>query len=218
MNLSTDFPDNDEDGQPKMSPRTKIQLQIDQFKQMIDFMDFKFEAQFQQKDKEFMLAYRNHVNHVQKELNELKEKCNDQVFMALKKKKIESLEKKLSQIRKQALFLGDMSEMHQKAIKSKKIQVDEEEREKVFLQEQIIKQRNESKKLKQNLHQATMEYDALYQQAQEFIANCNDKDKVMELLEILEQTEEQKQAHIKALENKEKKEERKKDQKANYIE
>ena len=47
MNLSTDFPDNDEDGQPKMSPRTKIQLQIDQFKQMIDFMDFKFEAQFQ---------------------------------------------------------------------------------------------------------------------------------------------------------------------------
>lgn len=82
-----------------------------------------------------MLAYRNHVNHVQKELNELKEKCNDQVFMALKKKKIESLEKKLSQIRKQALFLGDMSEMHQKAIKSKKIQVDEEEREKVFLQE-----------------------------------------------------------------------------------
>ena len=165
-----------------------------------------------------MLAYRNHVNHVQKELNELKEKCNDQVFMALKKKKIESLEKKLSQIRKQALFLGDMSEMHQKAIKSKKIQVDEEEREKVFLQEQIIKQRNESKKLKQNLHQATMEYDALYQQAQEFIANCNDKDKVMELLEILEQTEEQKQAHIKALENKEKKEERKKDQKANYIE
>lgn len=82
--------------------------------------------------------------------------------MALKKKKIESLEKKLSQIRKQALFLGDMSEMHQKAIKSKKIEVDEEEREKVFLQEQIIKQRNESKKIKSKLHSATLEYDILY--------------------------------------------------------
>jgi hypothetical protein len=41
----------------------------------------------------------------------------------------------LGQIRKQALFLGDMSEMHQKAIKERKLQVDEEEREKVFLQE-----------------------------------------------------------------------------------
>ena len=41
-----------------------------------------------------------------------------------------------------------MSLMHKNAIKSKKIEVDEEEREKVFLQEQIIKQRNESKKMK----------------------------------------------------------------------
>ena len=29
---------------------------------MIEFMDFKFEAAFQQKDKEFMIAYREHVN------------------------------------------------------------------------------------------------------------------------------------------------------------
>ena len=35
------------------------------------------------------------VQEIQKELNDLKDKCNDQVFMTLKKKKIESLEKKL---------------------------------------------------------------------------------------------------------------------------
>jgi len=41
--------------------------------------------------------------------------------MELKKKKIETLENKLGQIRKQALFLGDMSEMHQKAIKERRL-------------------------------------------------------------------------------------------------
>ena len=47
--------------------------------------------------------------------------------------KIETLETKLGQIRKQALFLGDMSELHRKEIKSKKLEVDEKERDKVFL-------------------------------------------------------------------------------------
>ena len=38
--------------------------------------------------------------------------------MEIKMKKIETLETKLNQIRKQALFLGDMSELHRKDIKS----------------------------------------------------------------------------------------------------
>ncbi len=55
-----------------------------------------------------------------------------------------------------------MSEMHQKKIKEKKLQVDEEDRDKVFLQEQIIKCRNESTKIKQKLAKASQEYDVLY--------------------------------------------------------
>lgn len=95
-----------------------------------------------------MIAYRAHIKEIQLEIDQLKADSNDARYLELKNKKIETLETKLGQIRKQALFLGDMSEMHQKAIKERKLQVDEEEREKVFLQEQIIKARNESKKIK----------------------------------------------------------------------
>ena len=87
--------DDDEDGQPKLSPRSQCKQYTDQFLEMIEYMDFKFEAAFQQKDKEFMMAYRDHVQMIQAELNDLKRNCNDDVYMDLKKKKIESLEKKL---------------------------------------------------------------------------------------------------------------------------
>ena len=43
--------------------------------------------------------------------------------------------------------------------------MDEEEREKVFLQEQIIKARNESKRIKLKLSQASQDYDELYAEA-----------------------------------------------------
>ena len=64
-----------------------------------------------------MVAYREHIKLIQKEIDQQKEKCKDTKYMEEKKTKIETLEKKLGQIRKQALFLGDMSEMHSKAIK-----------------------------------------------------------------------------------------------------
>ena len=106
--------------------------------------------------------------------------------------KIETLETKLGQIRKQALFLGDMSELHRKEIKSKKLEVDEKERDKVFLQEQLIKARNESNRIKGQLYKSSQRYDSLYVQAQEFLKNCDDKDKIKELLQILDETNEDK--------------------------
>ena len=59
-----------------------------------------------------MIAYRAHIKEIQKEIDQLKADSNDQRYLELKNKKIETLETKLGQIRKQALFLGDMSEMH----------------------------------------------------------------------------------------------------------
>ena len=55
---------------------------------MIKFMDFSFERAFQQKDKEFMIAYRSHIKEIQKEIDQLKADSNDQRYMELKKKKI----------------------------------------------------------------------------------------------------------------------------------
>ena len=68
------------------------------------------------------------------------------------------------------------------------------------------------------MYNATQEYDILYQQAQDFINNCDDKEKVMELLEILEQSDEQKQAHLLAIDNKQRKEEKELEAKPNQIE
>lgn len=95
-----------------------------------------------------MVAYREHIKFIQEEIDKLKKESNNEKYLEKKKEKIQSLESKLSQIRKQALFLGDMSEMHSKAIKEKKLAVDEDERDKVFLQEQIIKERNKAFKIK----------------------------------------------------------------------
>ena len=83
-------------------------------------------------------------------------------YLEKKKEKIQSLESKLGQIRKQALFLGDMSEMHCKSIKDKKLAVAEDERDKVFFQEQIIKERNKTVQIKQALKAASDKYDSMY--------------------------------------------------------
>ena len=97
------------------------------------------------------------------------------------------------------MFLGDMSEMHKKAIKERKLMNDEEKREKTFLQQQVQKARNESKKIKEKLQLASENYDDVYSQAQEFLQNCPDKSKCEELLRILDQTDEDKQDELKAI-------------------
>lgn len=63
-------------------------------------MDFSFEKVFQKKDKEFMIAYREHIQTIQTEIDSMKASTNDSNYMKLKNEKIESLENKLQQIRK----------------------------------------------------------------------------------------------------------------------
>ncbi len=101
----------------EMSGQQKIEYFIKRFDTQIKWMDFSFEKVFQKKDKEFMIAYREHIQTIQNEIDSMKASTNDSNYMKLKNEKIESLENKLQQIRKQALFIGNMSEMHKKAIK-----------------------------------------------------------------------------------------------------
>ena len=61
----------------------------------------------------------------------------------------------------------------------------------------MIKARNDSKRVKENLQKATHEYDELYVQAQEFLRNCDDRDKCAELLAILDQTDEDRESEQK---------------------
>ena len=55
-----------------------------------------------------------------------------------------------------------MSEMHNRAIKEKKLKADLAEGDKSFFQNQLLKHRDLQKRVKAQLHSATSEYDELY--------------------------------------------------------
>ena len=59
----------------------KITNMVKGFDEMIEYMDFSFEMAFQQKDNEFMLAYREHIKMIQEEINRLKVNSEDQRYM-----------------------------------------------------------------------------------------------------------------------------------------
>ena len=52
-----------------------------------------------------------------------------------------------------------MSEMHRKKLKKLKVKLDEDESDKTFLEKQIQKARDQNKAFKEELSQATSEYD-----------------------------------------------------------
>lgn len=146
--------------------------------------------------------------------------------MTIKQQKIQTLEDKLSKIRDCALFLGDMSEMHRKTISKSfkcfgytsnvedyKQKVDENDEDKRFLEDQLKKSRVVSTQVKTQLSQATTEYDELYKQAQHFIQNSKDKDKINQLLGLLDPTERERlQAEYKKQEEHKAKKDAKKEQ------
>ena len=68
--------------------------------------------------------------------------------MALKTIKIKELEKKLMKIREAAMFLGDMSELHKRAIKDMKRHLDELEFDKTFLEKQMEKAKESNRQIK----------------------------------------------------------------------
>jgi len=68
--------------------------------------------------------------------------------MQLKAEKLSNLWNKLNLIKKNALFLGEMSEMHKKAITFVRKRVEELESDKRFLENMAEKSKTESKNLK----------------------------------------------------------------------
>ena len=85
---------------------------------------------------------------------------------------------KLSKIRQSALFLGDISIFHEKALKSTQNKNKELKDNQKFLEEMIMKERVARKKLKEAISRESNESDLLFSQAQDFILNCKDEAKV----------------------------------------
>ena len=80
--------DADGDDQNKMKGKDKIEALVRDFEEMIQFMDFSFETAFQQKDNEFMVAYRDHIKSIQIEIDKIKGESNDAKYTEKKKEKI----------------------------------------------------------------------------------------------------------------------------------
>jgi benzoyl-CoA reductase/2-hydroxyglutaryl-CoA dehydratase subunit BcrC/BadD/HgdB len=85
---------------------------------------------------------------------------------------IASFQTKLSKIRQSALFLGDITIFHEKALKSTQTKNKELKDNQKFLEEMILKERIARKKLKEAISRESTESDLLYSQAQDFILNC----------------------------------------------
>ena len=82
-----------------------------------------------------------------------------------------------------------MSEMHRKQIRDMRQKVYEHGLDKRFLEDQIQKARVVNSQVKSQLQKATNEYDDLYRQAQHFIQNSRDHDKITQLLGLLDPEE-----------------------------
>lgn len=85
-----------------------------------------------------------------------------------------------------------MSEMHRKTIKQFKQKVFEHDSDKRFLEDQLNKARLVNTQVKTRLKSATEEYDELYKQAQFFIQNSKDHEKITQLLGLLDPAEREK--------------------------
>ena len=73
--------------------------------------------------------------------------------------------KKLDKIKKSALFLGDMSIMHEQALKSTDLKTRELKDDLKFFEEMILKERVARKNVKEAISKESSEYELLFQQA-----------------------------------------------------
>ena len=99
---------------------------------------------------------------------------------------IANFQTKLSKIRESALFLGDISIFHERALKSTQNKNKELKDNQKFLEEMILKERVTRKKLKEAISRESTEADLLYAQAQDFMLHCKDEAKVKQLLSMLD--------------------------------
>jgi hypothetical protein len=142
-----------------------------------------------------------HVAEIKKDIERLKFESTD--LKAQNKKRQENItmfQGKLQKIREGALFLGDITQYHERAIKHKEHQNRNRETDQKFLENMILRERVARKKLKEAITKETMEQDLLFAQALEFMEKCPDVDKKRELLAMM--SEDKRKQLLQALERK----------------
>lgn len=98
---------------------------------------------------------------------------------------IKMFQAKLHKIREGALFLGDVTQYHERALKHSKNKNKDRESDQKFFENMILRERVARKKMKEAINKETTEADLLFQQALEFMEKCPDKTKKEELLAMM---------------------------------
>ena len=130
----------------KVSVEEMIERNLVEIQEMIAFLDYSFERAFTMNEKNYILAYKTHAVKIQDDIDKMRnETFNQQLQMETKNKKIDEFASRLASIKTSALFMGEMSEFHAKAMKdlNGKDRVNEDEIR--FLEEMLHKERVESR-------------------------------------------------------------------------
>mmetsp|Transcript_9962 Transcript_9962/g.14040 ORF Transcript_9962/g.14040 Transcript_9962/m.14040 type:complete len:174 (-) Transcript_9962:57-578(-) len=83
---------------------------------LADELDEKVEAKLNANENAFFLAYKSHMNTVQKEFRELKQKADEEETKSRRDKKVSSLEKELGWFMTEALRLDEQCKKYKKEL------------------------------------------------------------------------------------------------------
>mmetsp|Transcript_73505 Transcript_73505/g.137345 ORF Transcript_73505/g.137345 Transcript_73505/m.137345 type:complete len:349 (-) Transcript_73505:126-1172(-) len=129
---------------------------------LADELDEKVEAKLNANENAFFLAYKSHMNTVQKEFRELKQKADEEETKSRRDKKVSSLEKELGWFMTEALRLDEQCKKYKKELDKWKGKAEALEDDRQFLENQIKNAKRHNKSLRGAVQQAqTSAYTAL---------------------------------------------------------
>lgn len=110
---------------------------FNQFHGIIERLDEKVDTVIERHEAEFLMAYRNHMQKIKKELQEMKRRTEEQEKSFHANDRISGLEKQLNWYRDESLKLYSKLELKNKELDELRMKIDEFNKEKQFLEEQV---------------------------------------------------------------------------------
>lgn len=120
-------------------PETQLSIPdlFNQFNNIIESLDEKVDSVIERHEADFLTAYRNHMNKIKKELQEMKRKTDDQEKTFHENDRISGLEKQLNWYRDESLKLYSKLELKNKELDEYRMKLEESNKEKQFLEDQV---------------------------------------------------------------------------------
>lgn len=133
-----------------------------ELQKLADALDDKVGALLDAHEKDFFLAYKQHMLSVQKEFKTLKTKADEHETKSRREAKIQSLEKELRWFMREALRLDELCKRYKTELERWKEHSDQLEDDRSFLESQIKKARAENRALRAGVEKAQNKaYEAL---------------------------------------------------------